>query len=67
MCDAIQLYFWQKIDAIYFTGDVADHFMWDATVESMKGEIAMAFNQMKLVFDGIPMYPILGNHEAQNM
>lgn len=41
--------------------------MWDASVEGMRNEIEKVYNLMSSVLSGIPMYPILGNHEAQNM
>lgn len=65
-CDA-NLFPLQKIDAIYFTGDIVDHFMWDVSVAGMKYGIEKVYNLMRLTFGNIPMYPILGNHEAQNM
>lgn len=44
-----------------------DHFVWDATVDGMKYEIEKVHNLMSLVFGNVPMFAILGNHEAQNM
>lgn len=62
------LHFSQKIDAIYFTGDIVDHFMWQSnTPEVMEKSIADIMNLMYETFDGIPIFPTLGNHEAQNM
>ena len=57
----------QKIDAIYFTGDVVDHFMWDVSVEAMKRSLSEVFKLLTTEFEGVPIYPVLGNHEAQNM
>lgn len=41
--------------------------MWASSIDDMKYEIEKVYNLMSLVFADIPVYPILGNHEAQNM
>lgn len=41
--------------------------MWDASVSDMKNEIEDVYDLMREIFGDIPLYPILGNHEAQNM
>lgn len=41
--------------------------MWDSSVDDMKFEIEKVYNLMKVVFGDIPVYPVLGNHEAQNL
>jgi hypothetical protein len=44
-----------------------DHFQWDTSVERMKASIEKVYDLMSLVFGNVPVYPILGNHEAQQM
>lgn len=41
--------------------------MWDSSVDDMKYEIEKVYQLMHLVFEDIAVYPILGNHEAQNL
>jgi hypothetical protein len=42
--------------------------MWvENSEEAMKPPITKVMNYMYEVFDGIPIFPILGNHEAQNV
>ncbi|CRK90511.1 CLUMA_CG004132, isoform A [Clunio marinus] len=57
----------KKIDAIYFTGDIVDHFVWDSPIESMKSSIEKVYKLMNVTFENIPIFPLLGNHEAQNV
>lgn len=57
----------QKIDAIYFTGDVVDHHIYDASIDGMKSSISKVYALMGEIFGSIPVYPILGNHENQNL
>ncbi|XP_058443151.1 sphingomyelin phosphodiesterase 1-like [Malaya genurostris] len=53
-----------RIDAIYFTGDIIHHFTWNTTQETNKESMRQIFRLLKESFPGIPLYPILGNHEA---
>ncbi|XP_058823057.1 sphingomyelin phosphodiesterase 1-like [Topomyia yanbarensis] len=53
-----------KIDAIYFTGDIIHHFTWNTTLETNEESMRRVFQLLKQTFAGIPLYPILGNHEA---
>ncbi|XP_065089643.1 sphingomyelin phosphodiesterase 1-like [Ochlerotatus camptorhynchus] len=53
-----------KIDAVYFTGDIIHHFTWNTTVESNEDAMRQIFQLLKERFVDIPLYPILGNHEA---
>lgn len=53
-----------KIDAVYFTGDIVHHFTWNTTLESNEESMRQIFQLLKERFAGIPVYPILGNHEA---
>lgn len=41
--------------------------MWNSSVDGMKNDIEKVYNLMRLVFGNVPLYPILGNHDAQNM
>ncbi|XP_058060620.1 sphingomyelin phosphodiesterase 1-like [Anopheles bellator] len=52
------------IDAIYFTGDIVHHFTWNTTVETNEDDMRQVFDLMKRTFPGVPIYPILGNHES---
>lgn len=60
-------FFGQRIDAIYFTGDIVDHFLFDASIADMKDSITKVYELMKKTFGHIPIYPIIGNHETQNL
>lgn len=53
-----------NIDAVYFTGDIIHHFTWNTTVESNEESMRQIFQLLKERFVDIPLYPILGNHEA---
>uniref|UniRef100_A0A182Q2M8 Sphingomyelin phosphodiesterase n=1 Tax=Anopheles farauti TaxID=69004 RepID=A0A182Q2M8_9DIPT len=53
-----------KIDAIYFTGDIVHHFTWNTTVETNEAAMRQVFQLMKRTFPGIPIFPVLGNHES---
>lgn len=50
-------------DAIYFTGDIIKHNEWLTSVSGNTDDILKVFNKFKEVFKGLPVYPILGNHE----
>lgn len=41
--------------------------MWDTTVDGMRSAIDKVFNLMAAEFGDIPIFPVLGNHDAQNM
>ena len=45
------------------TGDIVDHAVWDTSVEKNKDTITKVLQEIKNEFPGIPVYPILGNHE----
>ncbi|XP_049286981.1 sphingomyelin phosphodiesterase 1-like [Anopheles funestus] len=53
-----------KIDAIYFTGDIVHHFTWNTTIETNEVAMRQVFDLMKRTFPGVPLYPVLGNHES---
>ncbi|XP_035778474.1 sphingomyelin phosphodiesterase 1-like [Anopheles albimanus] len=54
----------EHIDAIYFTGDIVHHFTWNTTIETNEQAMRQVFDLMKHTFPGVPIYPILGNHES---
>ncbi|KAG5672940.1 hypothetical protein PVAND_003027 [Polypedilum vanderplanki] len=56
-----------KIDAVYFTGDVVDHHIYDTTIDGMKNSLSAVYNLINEIFGQISVYPILGNHENQNL
>uniref|UniRef100_A0A182W755 Sphingomyelin phosphodiesterase n=1 Tax=Anopheles minimus TaxID=112268 RepID=A0A182W755_9DIPT len=53
-----------KIDAIYFTGDIVHHFTWNTSIETNEVAMRQVFDLMKRTFPGVPLYPVLGNHES---
>lgn len=53
-----------KIDAIYFTGDIIDHFTYDTSKEGNIESFKFMFDALEKAFPGVPIYPVLGNHEA---
>lgn len=52
------------IDLIYYTGDIVDHFSWKTSVVHNTESIKKMTQFLKKEFPGIPIYPVLGNHEA---
>lgn len=54
----------QKIDYIYMTGDIVDHGIWDTSIPKNTESIKKVLMALKMEFSNIPVYPILGNHEA---
>ncbi|XP_028140393.1 sphingomyelin phosphodiesterase-like [Diabrotica virgifera virgifera] len=56
-----------SIDALYYTGDVVDHAIWNTTVEQNINSLDFVFGKVKAAFPGIVALPSLGNHEAQPM
>lgn len=55
---------YEHIDYIYFTGDIVDHFTWETTKEGNIESMKKFFDLLKDEFKGIPVFPVLGNHEA---
>ncbi|XP_072757179.1 sphingomyelin phosphodiesterase-like [Anoplolepis gracilipes] len=55
----------QNISYVYFTGDVVDHGIWETTLEGNIESINKTYSKIYETFRNIPVYPILGNHEAQ--
>lgn len=54
----------KKIDYIYMTGDIVDHGIWDTSIPKNTETIKKVIKALKMEFPNIPVYPILGNHEA---
>jgi DNA repair exonuclease len=54
----------QKIDYIYMTGDIVDHGIWDTSIPKNTETIKKLIMALQMEFPNIPVYPILGNHEA---
>lgn len=55
---------YNQIDLIYFTGDIVDHFTWETTKNGNLEIMKRFFDLLREEFPGIPIFPILGNHEA---
>lgn len=41
--------------------------MWDTSVDGIRNSFDRVFNLMTAEFGKIPILPVLGNHDAQNM
>lgn len=54
----------QDISYLYFTGDIVDHGVWETTLEGNKEILNKAYPQIHEIFKNVPVYPIVGNHEA---
>ncbi|XP_073820492.1 sphingomyelin phosphodiesterase 1-like [Musca autumnalis] len=52
-----------KIDYIYQTGDIVPHLIWATTKEGNKAMLTEINDLIAEKFPGIPVYPIVGNHE----
>ncbi|XP_050300057.1 sphingomyelin phosphodiesterase-like [Anthonomus grandis grandis] len=52
-----------SFDYVYFTGDIVSHRVWSTSVESNTALMKTVFQKLKESFKGVPIYPILGNHE----
>ncbi|KAF5282840.1 hypothetical protein FQA39_LY17490 [Lamprigera yunnana] len=52
------------IDWIYFTGDIVSHRVWATSRKENAIAIKTFLQGLKDTFGDIPVYPILGNHEA---
>ncbi|XP_032682117.1 sphingomyelin phosphodiesterase 1-like [Odontomachus brunneus] len=55
----------KDISYVYFTGDLVDHGVWETTLEGNIQIINESFHFFHEVFEDIPVYPVLGNHESQ--
>ncbi|XP_022899980.2 sphingomyelin phosphodiesterase-like [Onthophagus taurus] len=51
-------------DAIYFTGDIISHRMFDTTPERVKEEVHTIHNELRKVFPGTPIFSTYGNHDS---
>lgn len=51
-------------DFVYFTGDIISHRDWATSKFSNTHDIKRVFQGFRDTFGSIPVYPVLGNHEA---
>ncbi|XP_066245446.1 sphingomyelin phosphodiesterase B-like [Euwallacea similis] len=51
------------LDYVYFTGDIISHRIWSTTQEGNSETIDKFLKKLKSGFK-VPVYPVLGNHEA---
>ena len=49
---------------IYFTGDIVDHGIWSTSVNGNKISISKINQLFAEVFEKVPIYSVLGNHES---
>ncbi|GAB0097653.1 Sphingomyelin phosphodiesterase [Sergentomyia squamirostris] len=54
----------QSIDYVYFTGDIVDHGVWATSQDWNKNSMRRVHTSLRESFGGIPVYPVIGNHEA---
>lgn len=54
----------EKIDYIYQTGDIVSHIYWATTKNGNKDVLSKLNQLIAEKFDGIPVYPNVGNHES---
>ncbi|XP_030370213.1 sphingomyelin phosphodiesterase [Scaptodrosophila lebanonensis] len=52
-----------KCDFVYQTGDIVDHMVWSTSVEKNVGVLSKVTDQLASAFDGVGIYPCIGNHE----
>lgn len=55
---------YKHIDMIYYTGDIVDHFSWRTSIEHNSESIRKMSRYLIAQFPNVPIYPVLGNHEA---
>lgn len=53
-----------NIDYVYFTGDIVDHAVWNTAISTNKQSITRVNNLVANAFSGVPVFPVLGNHES---
>ncbi|KAG5890820.1 hypothetical protein JTB14_008261 [Gonioctena quinquepunctata] len=53
----------QKFDYVYFTGDLVSHRVWSTSAENNKKILSEIYDKFSSNYK-VPVYPILGNHEA---
>ena len=54
----------KDIDAIYWTGDLPPHDVWNQTREENLANLKFSSAMMRKYFKGIPIFPTIGNHES---
>jgi sphingomyelin phosphodiesterase len=52
------------IDAIYHTGDIMDHGIWEKTEASVRRVTSQLYDMMSNVFGNVPVFSAIGNHEV---
>ncbi|XP_031341330.1 sphingomyelin phosphodiesterase-like [Photinus pyralis] len=52
------------ISYVYFTGDIVAHKVYDTSEIGCVTDITKVYTELKNTFGNVPVYPILGNHEA---
>lgn len=55
--------FQPDLDYVYFTGDIVSHRLWETNKVDNEESITRIFKLLKKYIK-IPVYPVLGNHEA---
>lgn len=55
-----------QIDMVYITGDYIDHGIWETSREGNIIIFDRFYDMVKQVFAGVPVFPVLGNHEGKN-
>jgi len=53
-----------KLDYSIFTGDVPAHYVWSITREQALDTFDYVYNTYKKYLPHVPLYPVIGNHEA---
>lgn len=56
--------FFKDIDYIIWTGDLPPHDVWNQTREENLKNIIESHEMMAKYFNGIPIFPAVGNHES---
>ncbi|CAH1175864.1 unnamed protein product [Phaedon cochleariae] len=54
----------KDIDIVYFTGDIIDHTVWQASKEQNSRLIYYTYKALYETFPNIPVFAVIGNHEA---
>lgn len=54
----------QDLDAIWWTGDLQPHDIWNQTREESLSILRLTTEMIFRTFPNVPVFPSLGNHEA---
>lgn len=52
------------MDYVYFTGDIVDHAIWATSISHNRAAMSRIHKLLADIFQTVPVYPVLGNHEA---